>query len=92
MLWQVRLNIIDSRTVKGDSWTSLNCGRKYEGQLTVFAKLNQLPAEAMYNKHVLIRCCGNVAVIVSSVCQISQVHDCITCHVKFKVEIMAALE
>ena len=60
--------------------------------LPAFSKLNRLPAEAMYNKHVLIRCCGHVAVIVNSVCQISQVHDCITCYVKFKVEIMAVLE
>jgi len=63
-----------------------------EVKLPCFPKLNRLPAEAMYNKHVLIRCCSHVAVIVSSVCQIPQVHDCITCHVKFKVEIMAVME
>jgi len=72
MLWQVRLNIIDRRTVKGDSWTSLSSGRKNGGQLTRFPqKDNRLPVEAMYNKHVLIKCCGHVAVIVNSVCQIS---------------------
>ena len=63
-----------------------------EVKLPDFPKLNRLPAEAVYNKHVLIRCCGHVAVIVRSVCQISQVHDCITCHVKFKIETMAVLE
>jgi len=60
--------------------------------LPAFPKLIRLPAEAKYNKRVLIRCCGHVTVIVNSVCQISQIHDCITGYVKFKVEIMAVLE
>ena len=60
--------------------------------LPAFSKLNRLPAEAMYNKHELIRCCGHVAVIVNSVCQILQVRDCIVCYVEFKVGIMAVLE